>query len=221
MFLFLLFRKLWSVVGYVGCSSLRSDVLRFTSQFWFVIGTAGRLPYGMGGKLCRLFPSGSLRYIPYWNIPPLVRVHIRDLILAFVLGYDINDRQILGLIYVVDSVYWSEVPISQARRSTRTLDASPGHTGNSGDFVWYEPYTGSFVDAHTTRDRSRTSNPYEYDLSTDYVILSDAKIARWCAACPVPVVLAPVLPYVQMRRASGLVVIPDSEHDIAAFLTLL
>lgn len=85
---------------------------------------------------------------------------MRDLSLAFVLGSDINYRDLIDLVEVVEGVDWFEVPMSQACHGTHRVDASSVHTCNSGLFVWYDPYTNAFIHARTERDHSRTSHPY-------------------------------------------------------------
>lgn len=83
---------------------------------------------------------------------------MRYLNLAFVLGSDINYRELLDFVDVADGVDWSEVPISEGRRGTRSVDASLRLTGNSGNVLWCDPHTSELVNARTARDMSRRSN---------------------------------------------------------------
>lgn len=69
-------------------------------------------------------------------MPTCVRKFIRELDFSYVLGSDVNQRELCELLDVVDGVDWSEVPVSQARRGTHRIDASPGSTANDGDLVW-------------------------------------------------------------------------------------
>lgn len=95
-----------------------------------------------------------------WYIQTLVRSDMRDLNLSFILRSDINYRELLDLVNVVDGFDWSKVPISKTLRGTIRVDSSLCRTGDSGDFVWYDPYTSELFDARTARDFSRTSNLY-------------------------------------------------------------
>lgn len=132
---------------------------------------------------------------------------MRDINLAFVLGSDINYRELIDLVDVVDGVDWSEVPLSQALRGTRRVDSLPSRTGNGGDLVWYDSYTSSFIDARTAGDLSHTSPPYEDDLPAGFVFIIDDNIVRICSALPVPVVVAPVVPDVPIVPAPVPVVV--------------
>lgn len=146
---------------------------------------------------------------------------MRYLNLAFVLWSDINYRELMDFFDVADGFDWFEVPRSQSRRGTRPVDSSPGLTGNSGYFIWYDPYTSTLVDSPTAHYRSRTSNPYEDDLPTNYVFVSDENGARRCFTHPAQIMVAPVVPDVPMVSASVLFVVPDSARVIAAVRTLL
>lgn len=51
-----------------------------------------------------------------------MREYISAIGFSFVLGSVINLRELLDLIYLVDEIDWSEVPLCQARRGTRRND---------------------------------------------------------------------------------------------------
>lgn len=69
--------------------------------------------------------NGWQKYAPYffcnlydtyriWYIPPLAREYMRSADLSFVLGSVFNHSELLDLIYDIDYIYWSEVPLFQA-----------------------------------------------------------------------------------------------------------
>lgn len=71
---------------------------------------------------------------------------MREIDLSLVLGSDVNQRKLCEFLYVADGADWSEVPVSQARRSSSRNDASPGLTDHEGYLLWFDPYTSEFVD---------------------------------------------------------------------------
>lgn len=146
---------------------------------------------------------------------------MRDFNLLFILGFDINYRELLDLINVVDFIYWCEVLILQSRLDICRFNASACLTGTSGDFVWYDPYTSAYFDSHTARDLSHTYNPYDDNFPTGYVLISDYNSSRRCASRPVAVVVAPVFPEEPMLPAVCPFIVTDSKHDIAAVFTLI
>lgn len=56
---------------------------------------------------------------------------------------------------------------------------------------------------------------------TDLVFVKDEKVARRCAARPVPILVAPIVLHVPMIPAPVPVVVPDSEREIAALSVAL
>lgn len=146
---------------------------------------------------------------------------MRYLNLSFLLNSDIYYEELIDFVYIFDGVYRSEVPISQVFRVTSSVDASPCITGNSGDFIWYDTYSSTFVDVHTARAISRTSNPYDDKFPASYVIFIDDFVAQRCASFPAPILVATFFPHVPMVLAPVPVVVPYSKRDLSAVRTLL
>ncbi|KAI0562882.1 hypothetical protein FGB62_50g12 [Gracilaria domingensis] len=77
-------------------------------------------------------------------IPPGVRAAIRNLDLEVNLGGRANDDEVLSLLDYIDSVDWTQVPLSQSGRgdSPNSDGYGPGlerNTAHVGDFVFFDP----------------------------------------------------------------------------------
>lgn len=91
-----------------------------------------------------------------WYCPPRTLRALRTLPLQGVLGVD-GHRDLQLYLARIERTNWSQVPLSQSSRSSRTSshhDCSPGRTGNSGDFLWIDPVTAVVVDGGSAK-RSR------------------------------------------------------------------
>lgn len=74
------------------------------------------------------------------------------------IGSEVNHRELLDLIDVVDRIDWSEVPINQARRGTSRDYRSTGRSDKAGDFVGFDPYTRTIVYSVTAGVSSFTAS---------------------------------------------------------------
>jgi len=62
-------------------------------------------------------------------------------LLTVPLGGEENVNELMGLIDVVRTTEWDQVPIRQTHRSpSRNTSHSPGRLGDAGDFIYYDPF---------------------------------------------------------------------------------
>lgn len=122
-----------------------------------------------------------------WYVPPRVREITREVDLSLILGSEVNHGEFLYQLDVVDSTDWSEVPLSQARRDTRSDNHSPDRTNISGDFIWYDPYTRAVIKSVTARSSYRLKHHFGGYLPTRFVLDADASVVKRVAGSSVVV----------------------------------
>lgn len=91
-----------------------------------------------------------------WYIPPKLREYILDLDLTVPLGDAATAEELQGLVRVIAAIDWDNVSRENSTRplrpSGRRPNVSPGRNNpNHGDWVWYDPWAGSFCSQETAK----------------------------------------------------------------------
>lgn len=161
-----------------------------------------------------LYDTSQLWYV-------LDRVHelARDIYLSFILGSDVNHRELLDLLDVFDSTDWSKVPVTISRRCIRRDYHSPSRASGSGFFVWYDPYTRAVTDSVTSRDSSRLRLQFGDDFPTCFMFVDDTVVSQLIYGSSVIVPASDVV-YTVMASVT-LMIFPPSDPTFIVFRAFL